>query len=187
MDKTSRSTHEGTEKKPKKKRSQWVYVKIGTRIVDVKRVVVSNDDSSSPEGKTEAKKSKKCISSRTTEENRNKEVWKWASGGKSLSGQHTTTRTSESSTKFVYKSEPKIVHPRGRPTNKTKTNTEQNLPKIVRSSPTPSPPTRNKERAPRKNSAFQKNDIFKYQETHEINNVVGPLYCDSYPQSHPVS
>ena len=122
-------------KRPRKRKSHWVYVKIGTRIVDVKKVFISAD-----EDWNHIKESSKVVAQK--EEKRNKEVWNWASGGKSISGQKVSKNTTETLTKFVYKNEPTVVEPRGRATKKVKSTLQPTLPKIIRSSPTPSPPGR---------------------------------------------
>lgn len=123
------------QKNPKKRKSQWVYVKIGTRIVDVKKVFISAD-----EDWDHIKESSTVVTQK--EEKRNSEIWNWASGGKSIAGQKTTKNMSQTLTKFVYKNEPKVVESRGRTTKKVKSTLHPTLPKIVRSSPTPSPPAR---------------------------------------------
>ena len=123
------------QKNPKKRKSQWVYVKIGTRIVDVKKVFISAD-----EDWDHIKESSAVVTQK--EEKRNSEIWNWASGGKSIAGQKTTKNMSQTLTKFVYKNEPKVVESRGRTTKKVKSTLHPTLPKIVRSSPTPSPPAR---------------------------------------------
>ena len=133
MDKHNTNENDVIPKKSKKKKLHWVYVKIGTRIVDVKKVVISADDDWS-----HISEHTKRSSHIETESKRNKEVWNWATGGKSVSKQQVTTSTKQT-TKFVYKSEPKIVSQRGRPSQKSKSTLQPTLPKIVRSSPTPSP------------------------------------------------
>ena len=122
-------------KRSKRKKSHWVYVKIGTRIVDVKKVAISAD-----EDWDHITQNSKSLSH--TEQKRNKEVWKWASGGNSISSEQVTNSVRQTTTKFVYKSEPKVVQQRGRPANKRKSTLHPTLPKIIRSSPTPSPPAR---------------------------------------------
>ena len=133
MDENDINKNDATPKKSKKKKLHWVYVKIGTRIVDVKKVVISADDDWN-----HISEHTKRSSHIETESKRNKEVWNWATGGKSVSKQQVTTSTKRT-TKFVYRSEPKIVSQRGRPSQKSKSTLQPTLPKIVRSSPTPSP------------------------------------------------
>ena len=154
MDETNASKSSVTQKKSKKKKSHWVYVKIGTRIVDVKKIAISAD-----EDWDHITQKSQLLSLK--EENRNREVWKWASGGKSTSEQQITRSTKNTSTKFVYKSEPKVVQQRGRTTNKLKSTLHPTLPKIVRSSPTPSPPARSIPRSKENTSLAKKNNISK--------------------------
>ena len=148
MDGTNKNNTNVSHKKSRKKKSQWVYVKIGTRIVDVKKVAISAD-----EDWDHITQTSKFLSH--TEEKRNKEVWKWASGGKSITTEQVTKNTKQTSTRFVYKSEPKVVQQRGRPAKKLKSTLHPSLPKIVRSSPTPSPPAR-KVVTPTKNTSLVK-------------------------------
>ena len=138
--------------KKSKRKSHWVYVKIGTRIVDVKKVAISADD----DGDHITHKTK-LVSH--TEQKRNKEIWKWASGGKSISSEQVTKSVKQTSTKFVYKSEPKVVQQRGRPTNKVKSTLHPTLPKIVRSSPTPSPPARSMVNSTKGSTLIKKNIV----------------------------
>ena len=133
MDENDTNKNDVIKKRSKKKKLHWVYVKIGTRIVDVKKVVISADDDWN-----HISEHTKRSSHIETESKRNKEVWNWATGGKSVSKQQVTTSTKQT-TKFVYRSEPKIVSQRGRPSQKSKSTLQPTLPKIVRSSPTPSP------------------------------------------------
>ena len=135
MEEQNSSRKSTNQKNPKKRKSQWVYVKIGTRIVDVKKVFISAD-----EDWDHIKESSTVVTQK--EEKRNSEIWNWASGGKSIAGQKTTKNMSQTLTKFVYKNEPKVVESRGRTTKKVKSTLHPTLPKIVRSSPTPSPPAR---------------------------------------------
>ena len=95
---TAHENKNPSNKMEKKNKSRWVYIKIGTRIVDVKKIRPSNDeDMALFIGK------QKVLSH--TKEKRNREIWKWATGGKSVSNKQVTTMTTETSTKFVYKSE----------------------------------------------------------------------------------
>ena len=93
MDETNASKSNVTQKKSKKKKSHWVYVKIGTRIVDVKKIAISAD-----EDWDHITQKSQLLSLK--EENRNREVWKWASGGKSTSEQQITRSTKNTSTKL---------------------------------------------------------------------------------------
>ena len=159
MDENNTNKNDVIKKRSKKKKLHWVYVKIGTRIVDVKKVVISADeDWNHISGHT------KRSSHIETESKRNKEVWNWATGGKSMSKQQVTTSTKQT-TKFVYKSEPKIVSQRGRPSQKSKSTLQPTLPKIVRSSPTPSPTGRVSNYSSPTAASVRKNNAPKVRES----------------------
>ena len=173
MDNSKSNNKNMNQKKPKKRKSHWVYVKIGTRIVDVKKVFISAD-----EDLNHIQESSQVVTH--TEEKRNKEVWNWASGGKSISGQKVTQNTKQTLTKFVYKNEPKVVQPRGRPANKVKSNLQPTLPKIVRSSPTPSPPARAPISSKKNNPLVRKNSLKKDASSPKKSN-------ENFPERNPNS
>ena len=167
MEESNSNKKHSSTKRPRKRKSHWVYVKIGTRIVDVKKVFISAD-----EDWNHIKESSKVVAH--TDEKRNKEMWNWASGGKSISGQKVTKNTTQTLTKFVYKNEPKVVEPRGRTTKKVKSTLQPTLPKIVRSSPTPSPPGRASISSTKNSPAHRKSSLKRESPTPQKDNSKFP-------------